>query len=124
MSSPAHVARCLSAIVAIGGLKGGNEIYMYIICSNQVCDTDSCEPLVDFYFRGLPKYSLQMALIRIIGHFKYVQVTLLIVKITSHPEEGTIKVRWRIAGLSNTKALSFWRYRPGKFKEHLMNDSQ
>ena len=73
---------------------------------------------------GLSKYSLQMALIRIIGHFKYVQVTLVIVKITSHPEEGTIKVRWRIAGLSNTKALSFWRYRPGKFKEHLMDDSQ
>jgi len=89
-----------------------------------VGDTDSCEPLVVFYFRGLAKYSLQMALIRIIGHFKYVQVTFIIMKITSHPDEGTIKIRWRIAGLSNIKALSFWRYRPGMVKDNLMNDSQ
>jgi Uncharacterized conserved protein (DUF2358) len=41
-----------------------------------------------------------------------------VLKITQHPEEGAVKVRWRIRGISGLKIfLTFWRYKLWQWKE-------
>jgi len=46
------------------------------------------------------------------GHIKYAFVKFDILKITKHPEDGTIKVRWRIKGISGIKVfMKFWKFR-------------
>jgi len=67
---------------------------------------------------GIVKYVQQVALLRCIGHVKYAYVNFQILKITQHPEDGTIKVRWRINGISGLKILlTFWRYKLWEWKE-------
>lgn len=45
-------------------------------------------------------------------------MTLEVLKITKHPEENTIKVRWRIKGISALKVMfQFWKYKLWKLKE-------
>ncbi|XP_050694277.1 uncharacterized protein LOC126984582 [Eriocheir sinensis] len=61
---------------------------------------------------GLFPYVRQVALLRTIGHLRFAYIKFEILKITKHPEEGTVKVRWRIKGLSGYKAiLQFWKLR-------------
>lgn len=55
------------------------------------------------FFRGIYHYVKQVALLRIIGHLKFAFVRFEILKITSHPEDGTVKVRWRITGISGLR---------------------
>lgn len=39
-------------------------------------------------------------------------------RITQHPEEGVIRVRWRIAGISGIKVMfMFWRYKLWELKK-------
>lgn len=72
------------------------------------------------YFRGLYNYVKQVALLRCVGHLKFAYVRFEILKITQHPEDGTIKVRWRISGISGLKVLlQFWRYKLWQWKEIL-----
>lgn len=73
---------------------------------------------------GIGKYSLNISMIRIGAHMKYTNVVLHILKITSHPEDGCIRARWRISGLPQAKSLMIWRYYPGKFRENVKKDSQ
>nr|SVE75882.1 EOG090X09QP [Daphnia hispanica] len=69
---------------------------------------------------GLFNYVKQVALLRCVGHLKYAYVRFEVLKITQHPEEGTIKVRWRICGISGLKVLlQFWRYKLWQWKELL-----
>lgn len=61
--------------------------------------------------RGLPNYMKQISLLRAVGHLKFAYVKLDILKITKHPEDGSVKVRWRIRGISGLKVrivLDFW----------------
>lgn len=59
---------------------------------------------------GLIPYVKQVALLRTVGHLKFAHVKFEILKITKHPEDGTVRVRWRIRGLSGLKAmLQFWK---------------
>ncbi|KAJ9576434.1 hypothetical protein L9F63_006647 [Diploptera punctata] len=61
---------------------------------------------------GLYRYVKQIALLRTIGHFKFAYVKFEILKITMHPEDGTVKIRWRIRGISGLKVLfTFWKYK-------------
>ena len=54
----------------------------------------------------------QVALLRTVGHLKFAYVKFEILKITAHPEDSTIKVRWRICGISGLKVmLQFWKYK-------------
>lgn len=48
-------------------------------------------------------YVKQVALLRTIGHLKFAFVKFEILKMTKHPEDGTVRVRWRIKGLSGLK---------------------
>jgi len=67
---------------------------------------------------GLYNYVKQVALLRCVGHLKYAYVRFQILKLTQHPEEGTVKVRWRISGISGLKILfTFWRYKLWQWKE-------
>lgn len=54
---------------------------------------------------GLYHYVKQVALLRTVGHLKYAYVTLEVLKITRHPEDNTVKVRWRIKGISALKVM-------------------
>ena len=56
-------------------------------------------------FRGLFNYSKQISLLRAVGHIKFAYVKFDVLKITAHPEDGTVRVRWRIRGVPNYRAL-------------------
>ncbi|XP_045129812.1 uncharacterized protein LOC123515110 [Portunus trituberculatus] len=59
---------------------------------------------------GLFPYVRQVALLRTVGHLKFAYVKFDVLKMTKHAEEGCIKVRWRIKGLSGLKAIvKFWK---------------
>lgn len=45
------------------------------------------------------------SLLRLYGHFKFAYVKLNILKITKHPEDSTIKVRWQINGITTYQML-------------------
>lgn len=77
-----------------------------------------------FYLHsGLYNYVKQVAMLRTIGHLKFAYVRFEILKMTQHPEDGTIKVRWRITGISALQVmLKFWRYKLWQWRE--MMDKQ
>lgn len=59
-----------------------------------------------------------MALLRTVGHLKFAYVKFEVLKITKHPEDYTVKVRWRIRGISAMKVmLNFWKFKLWKLKE-------
>lgn len=67
---------------------------------------------------GIFYYVKQIALLRTIGHLKFAYVKFEILKITMHPEDGTVKVRWRIRGISGLKVLfMFWKFKLWNMKE-------
>ncbi|XP_076387036.1 uncharacterized protein LOC100879722 [Megachile rotundata] len=60
---------------------------------------------------GIYEYIKQISILKIIGHIKFAYVKCNILKMTMHPEDSTIKVRWRIEGISGTSVfLSFWKF--------------
>ncbi|XP_068243757.1 uncharacterized protein [Palaemon carinicauda] len=66
---------------------------------------------------GLIPYVKQVALLRTVGHLKFAFVKFDILKITKHPEDGTIRVRWQIRGLSGLKAMfQFWKVKLWSWK--------
>lgn len=70
------------------------------------------ENILDLYFRGIYPYVKTIALLRTVGHLKYAYVKLMILRITKHPEDGTIRCRWRVVGISGLKVMfMFWRYK-------------
>ncbi|XP_055584955.1 uncharacterized protein C6orf136 homolog [Uranotaenia lowii] len=73
---------------------------------------------------GLYHYVKQVALLRTVGHLKYAYVSFDILKITKHPEEGTVKIRWRVKGISAARVMfTFWRYKLWKLKE-ILNETE
>lgn len=66
----------------------------------------------------------QVALLRTVGHFKYAFVKMEILKITKHPEEMTIKCRWRVNGISGMKVMfTFWKYKLWKIRD-VLNETE
>lgn len=67
---------------------------------------------------GLYHYVKQVALLRTVGHLKYAYVKFEIIKITMHPEENTVKIRWRVRGISGMKVMfQFWKYKLWQIRE-------
>lgn len=63
-------------------------------------------------------------MVKTIAHLKFAYIKLNVLKITIDPEDDTIKVRWRISGVTGLKALfTLWRFKLWKMKEAL-NDSE
>lgn len=66
---------------------------------------------------GVGPYIRQLSFLRLIGHFKFAYVKMDILKVTKHQEDGTIRVRWRIRGVSGLKVfLQFWKFRLWDYK--------
>ncbi|XP_075226348.1 uncharacterized protein LOC142327313 isoform X2 [Lycorma delicatula] len=69
---------------------------------------------------GVYHFVKQVALLRTVGHLKFAFVKFDLLKITSHPEDSTVKVRWRIRGVSGLKVLLlFWKIKIWDLKESL-----
>nr|CAD7459586.1 unnamed protein product [Timema tahoe] len=67
---------------------------------------------------GIYNYVKQMALLRTVGHLKFAYVRFEILRISMHPEDSSVKVRWRIRGISAFKVfVGFWKYKLWKIKE-------
>jgi len=74
---------------------------------------------------GLYHYVKQIALLRIVGHLKFAYVKFDVLKITSHPEDGTVKVRWRIRGVSGLKVfLNFWKISLMNLKDSIEREQE
>ncbi|KAL0112777.1 hypothetical protein PUN28_012208 [Cardiocondyla obscurior] len=75
--------------------------------------------------RGLVNYAKQLMLLRLIGHIKFAYVKLDIIKITMHPENDTVQLRWRIRGISGWRVFTmFWKYRFWKIKDSINNHQE
>ncbi|XP_033349463.1 uncharacterized protein LOC117233336 [Bombus vosnesenskii] len=71
---------------------------------------------------GIQHYFKQIAFLKIIGHLKYAFVKFEVLKMTMHPEDNSIKVRWRIVGISGTRVfLTFWKIKMWNSKEQAEN---
>lgn len=71
-----------------------------------------------FFHSGIFQYVKQVALLRTVGHIKFAYVNFEIIKITMNHEDSTIRVRWRIRGISAMKVmLQFWKFKLWKIKE-------
>lgn len=67
-------------------------------------------------------YVQQISLLNFIGHLKFAYVSMDVLKITAHPEDGTVKVRWRMKGLSTFKVMAtFWKVRLWNLKDNMQN---
>ncbi|XP_061717985.1 uncharacterized protein LOC133525660 [Cydia pomonella] len=67
---------------------------------------------------GLIHYVKQIALLRTVGHLKFAYVRFEVMKITQHPEDSTVKMRWRVRGISGFKVFfMFWKYKLWNMKE-------
>lgn len=72
----------------------------------------------DIRTEGLNQYAWQIAKIKMGAHFKYGKVNLDLLKLTSHPEDGTIRLRWRIVTYpGNSIVLAFWKVKLWNIKE-------
>lgn len=70
-------------------------------------------------------YIKQLALLKLIGHIKFAYIKLDIIKITMHPDDATVKVRWRIRGVTGIKMLLlFWKYKIWKIKDAIGRDQE
>ncbi|KAK7074412.1 hypothetical protein SK128_024189 [Halocaridina rubra] len=66
---------------------------------------------------GLLPYVRQVMLLRTVGHLKFSYIKFEILKITKHPEDGTVRIRWQIQGLSVLKAMfQFWKFKLWNWK--------
>jgi len=71
---------------------------------------------------GIYPYVKQIALLRAVGHLKFAYVQFQVLRITQHPEDGTVRVRWRIAGISGLKVMfMFWKYKLWEYKKVLQD---
>ena len=69
---------------------------------------------------GIFNYVKQIMWLRAIGHIKFAYVKFEILKITVHPEEDSIKIRWRIRGTPGLKVFAtFWKFKSWKIQEAL-----
>lgn len=67
---------------------------------------------------GLFHYVKQIALLRTVAHIKFAYVNFEILKITAHPEDSSIRMRWRIRGISGLKVFfMFWKYKLWDIKQ-------
>lgn len=73
---------------------------------------------------GIAAYVKQLAVVRIIAHLKFAHVRMEVLKITQHPEDCTVRVRWRIRGISGLKVfLKIWKVRFWNWRELLNQEA-
>ncbi|XP_054715909.1 uncharacterized protein LOC129225506 [Uloborus diversus] len=55
--------------------------------------------------KGLTAYIQNMYFLKLYGHLHFAKVKVEILKITHHVEDGSVRVRWRVKGVSRQKVL-------------------
>ncbi|XP_058795709.1 uncharacterized protein LOC131666798 [Phymastichus coffea] len=71
------------------------------------------------------EYVKQMAFLRIIGHLKFAYVKLELLKMTMHTSDNTIRVRWRIIGITGFKVLlQFWKFKVWKIRSEATRENE
>ncbi|XP_064458124.1 uncharacterized protein LOC135368647 [Ornithodoros turicata] len=74
---------------------------------------------------GLTSYVQQLALVRVLGHLRYANVKLEVLKMTLHKEDGTIRIRWRITGVSGLRVLlMFWKFKIWQWKKMMNQEAE
>ncbi|KAJ3609837.1 hypothetical protein NHX12_024345 [Muraenolepis orangiensis] len=76
--------------------------------------------LIDVHTRGSPAYRWALCFWRLLCTCYYTNAQMEVLKLTKHPEEGSIKARWRVNGLPYHRLL-FCFYRKDKsrfFRPH------
>ncbi|XP_072758483.1 uncharacterized protein [Anoplolepis gracilipes] len=75
--------------------------------------------------KGITNYAKQLILLRTIGHIKFAHVKLQVLKITMHSDDGTVKIRWRIRGVTGWKVFSmFWKYKIWKIQDTIESNHE
>ncbi|XP_055327197.1 uncharacterized protein C6orf136-like [Paramacrobiotus metropolitanus] len=70
--------------------------------------------------KGLKDYALQLNKYKSLGHIIYAHIKLDVLKITEHPEDNTVRVRWRITMIGGLRPfLTFWRLWTKQGKEEV-----
>lgn len=75
-------------------------------------------------FRGVNQYATQMMKFRAYTHLKYAHVHMEVMSSACLPEEGIVRVQWRIVGLSQFKALKFWKYTAWSYGKSFREDAE
>ena len=87
--------------------------------------TDDCVMIMQLIsgkrIEGLLNYIKFVNLLRILAHIKFVYVRFHVLNLTKQPEDGTIRIRWRIAGLGVTRLVL--RYIPDQMWKRGYMDS-
>ena len=53
---------------------------------------------------------MQMSKLRILAHLKYSSLGLSVVSCGCIPDEGRIRIHWRMIGVSLWKSVKFWKF--------------
>lgn len=70
------------------------------------------------YTVGLYHYVRKIALLRTIAHFKYAHVKFEILRMTKHREDLSIRIRWRIRGVTGLNMMfQFWKFKLWRIKD-------
>lgn len=73
--------------------------------------------------RNIKEYIFYISKIRILSHFKWAAVKLDVLKVTQHPEDSTVRVRWRVVGVPGFISLRFWKKSFMNLKQFKEKDS-
>ncbi|RWS31465.1 uncharacterized protein B4U80_01177 [Leptotrombidium deliense] len=93
-------------------LFGRHDYNMY---SNDIVFEDNIRHLKT---QGILAYRQSIMFLKIFLSIKYAAVGVSILKMTKHPEDSSIRVRWRISGSPGlVKLLCFWKYKFGGLKQ-------
>ena len=69
---------------------------------------------------GLNPYAWQITLVKMGAHFKYGKVNMEVLKITTHIEDGTVRIRWRVVTYpGNSIVFAFWQFKLWNMKESI-----
>jgi len=58
------------------------------------------------------------------AHFKYANVRLQVLKITTHLDDGSVCVHWRVSGISQKRAFMFWKFLPWVYRKSMTNEAE
>ncbi|KAK7491688.1 hypothetical protein BaRGS_00017141 [Batillaria attramentaria] len=73
---------------------------------------------------GITQYATQIMKLRALTHLKYAHVHLEVVSSACLLEEGVVRIQWRIVGLSQLKALKFWKYTAWSYGKAFREDAE
>jgi hypothetical protein len=61
-------------------------------------------------------YAIEIAKLRLFVHFRLANVRVQLLKTTVHVNDGSVRVRWRVSGIPQSRAIMFWKFLPWSSK--------